>query len=78
MDVTLHTTTKIVELEHDGATVPARVWEGHTASGVPVVAFITRITAERDADLTEFQRDLQQASPPSAEVQAWPMRMLID
>lgn len=74
MIVELHNTTKIVDING----VPARVWEGHTANGVPVVALITRIAAERYADLEEFDRDLEQATPPSPDVAAWPARMVID
>lgn len=79
MKVTLHSTSKVVDLETRlGAIMPARVWEGRTAASVPVVAFITRIAAEREADLTEFQAELQEYQPPTATVQSWPARMLID
>lgn len=76
MIVHLHNTTKIVAING----VPARVWEGHTERGVPVIAFITRIriAVEREADLAEFEAELQEMTPPSADVQAWPARMLID
>jgi len=40
--------------------------------------FITRIAAERDADLAEFERDLQEQAAPSAPVESWPARMVID
>jgi hypothetical protein len=78
MKVTLTNTSKIVELELRGSVLPARVWEGHTEAGVPVIAFITRIAAERDQDLAEFERDLHEVAPPSAVVQAWPVRMMLD
>lgn len=78
MKVELHNTTKIVELSTPTGTVPARVWEGHTNDGIPVIAFITRIAAERDRDLAEFERDLQEMSPPSPDVAVWPARMVID
>lgn len=78
MKVELHNTTKIVQLATATGTVPARVWEGHTEAGVPVVAFITRIAVQRDSDLAEFERDLEEQTPPSPDVAAWPARMLID
>lgn len=77
MKVTLHSTTKIVELDNNGAIMPARVWEGHTEGGIPVIAFITRIAAERTEDLAEFERDLAEQAVPSAAVQAWPLRMIL-
>ena len=79
MKVNLHSTSKIVQLDTaSGASMPARVWEGQTENGVPVIAFITRIAAERDADPTEFEAELQQHEPPTPAVQQWPLRMLID
>jgi len=79
MKVELTSTTKIVELQIgvDGPAVPARVWEGVTAAGVPVFAFITRVAAERTQDLTEFERDLQEHAPPSPEADHWPSRMIL-
>lgn len=77
MEVTLHSTTKTVELDNNGSIMPARVWEGHTADGIAVIAFITRIAVKHDADLTEFQRDLAEQRTPSADVQAWPNRMIL-
>lgn len=74
MKMTIHNTSKIVQVNG----VPARVWEGHTEAGIPVIAFVTRIAAERERDLAEFDRDLSEVSPPSPDVAAWPARMLID
>ena len=79
MKITLRNTSRTVELvTRAGGSMPARVWEGTTEAGIPVIAFITRIAAERDADLAEFEADLQEVSPPSPDVAAWPARMLID
>jgi len=74
MIVHLHNTTKIVDIND----VPARVWEGHTDGGVPVIAFITRLAADHGADLAEFTAELQEMSPPNFAVQSWPARMFID
>lgn len=78
MKVQLHNTTKIVQLVTPDGDVPARVWEGHTENGIPVIALITRIAAERTEDLAEFESDLQEMTPPSPDAEAWPARMLID
>lgn len=80
MIVTLTSTTKVVTIDtRDGASVPARVWEGVTAGGIPVIAFITRIAVEHDQDATEFEADLREHPPPAnPDVAAWPARMLID
>jgi hypothetical protein len=77
MKVTLESTTKIVTLTIDGATVPARVWEGETAHGVACHAFITRIAVDRHDDAAEFQQDLQEHRAPSAVIDAIPIRLVI-
>jgi len=77
MDVVLTSTSKIVEFELDGVRFPARIWEGHTAKGVPVIAWVTSIAAEREQDRSEFARDLQERRAPSPAAAAFPMRMLL-
>jgi hypothetical protein len=77
MKVTLESTDKIVELCLNYQLMPARVWEGETASGVKVHAYITRIACDPAADVTEFERDLQAHRPPSAAVAALPIRLLL-
>lgn len=74
MKVTVESTPKIVEING----VPARVWQDQTEGGIPVIAFLTRIAAERDQDLAEFEADLQEHAQPVFDVQQWPDRMLID
>lgn len=71
--VTLESTSKIVEVNG----VPCRIWEGHTESGIAVHAFITRIGCPKDADGSEFERELQICRPPSADVQAYPARIIL-
>lgn len=55
MKVTLESTGQVVVVM-DGAL--ARVWAGRTASGIPVTALIVGIGVDRDADTTEFDREL--------------------
>ena len=79
MKVTLESTTKIVGLRPEGSdvTVPARVWEGTTESGIPVHAYITRIGVDRGEDASQFERELQECRVPSAEVEAIPVRLVL-
>lgn len=77
MKVTLESTDKIVELVLNYQTFPARIWEGETAHGVKVHAYITRIACARDADALEFERDLQECRPASAGVAAIPLRLIL-
>lgn len=74
MTLTLHNTTKLITLNG----LPCRVWEGKTAAGVEVFAYITRVQVRRDADLTEFERELTEQRPPSVEADAViPLRMIL-
>ena len=73
MEITLHNTTKTVTING----VPGRIWEGHTASGIPIHAFITRIAVPDGHDPEEFLRELESARSPSPDVQAIPLRLLI-
>jgi len=84
MQVELTSTSKVVTFEIDGAAVPARIWEGRSERGLPVMAFITRITPARPheqltpGDLAELEHDLAEQQPPSAVAAAIPMRMFLD
>lgn len=77
MKMTVQSTAKIVDVNG----VPARVWEGKSEKGTPVIVFVTRIAVREDAGdeaLAEFAAELQEHAPPTAAVDAWPARMLID
>ncbi len=82
MKITLESTTKIVDLFIDGAKVPARIWEGVTETGTPVHAFITRIAPTIPLPLSdqvekEFGLQLQECRPPSAVIEAIPLRLIL-
>jgi hypothetical protein len=73
MKVTIESTSKLVEVNG----VPARVWEGVTASGIPVQCFVTRVAIHPDHDQAQFEQELAQCRAPSAEAEAIPMRMIL-
>jgi hypothetical protein len=78
MEITLHPTTRIVDVETPTGVVPARVWEGRTASGIQVVACITRIAVHKDQDHAEFERELAEQRPPGPHaLQAFPARLVL-
>lgn len=84
MKVTIESTSKIVTLILDGREVPARVWQGHTESGIPVQCFVTRIAPEiskgdpRIDELTaEFERDLKRQADPRPSLDPIPLRLII-
>lgn len=73
MKIEIESTTKIVQLNG----VPARIWTGKTASGIPVHCYVTRIAVQKDLDASEFERELQEHKPPSPEVEVIPLRMIL-
>lgn len=73
MKITIESTTKFVTVNG----VPARIWEGVTEGGVGVTCFITRIAANKDADLAQFEKELLECRMPSREAEAWPVRMIL-
>jgi hypothetical protein len=71
MKMQIESTTKIVTFNG----LPARVWEGKTAKGVPVIVFVTRVAVDKAHDASELDAELEEHAPPSAELQSWPSRM---
>jgi hypothetical protein len=82
MKVTLESTESIVHVQTRSGVVPARVWEGTTEGGIPVVALVTRIVpaVENPSDdvCKEFANDLSECRPPTPIVDAiFPARLLL-
>jgi hypothetical protein len=83
MKITVESTSKLVELQIGQAIVPARIWEGHTADGVPVHCYITRICPSIPIpELTpgveeKFARDLFEQTAPTAVAREIPLRLIL-
>jgi len=75
--ITLTSTTKLVRFQMDGAEVPARIWEGHTDSGVAIHAYVTRIAVAEGLDTSQFERELQSCEKPTAAIEAIPLRLIL-
>jgi len=77
MQVTLESTTKIVELIINDVAVPARIWEGVTAKGIKCHAYITRIAVHKEDDAGEFAADLREhRAPRNPDVGVIPSRLV--
>ncbi len=72
MKITIESTNRILQIKTDSGDVPARLWEGTTASGVKVECLITRIAARDNQDLSQFERELTEHRPPQYDQSAWP------
>jgi hypothetical protein len=60
MNITLTSTSEIVMING----VPARIWQGHTDSGIELHAFITRIAVHEDLAMEQFDQELKATTPP--------------
>lgn len=76
MQIEIHSTDVKVTILHNGAEVPARVWEGYTATGIKVSCLVARIAAKDTENLSQFERELQEVHAPSV-MQAFPLRMIL-
>lgn len=63
MKILIRNTDEVVTVEGGGR---ARVWTGHTDSGIPVIALVARLAVERGEDQTRFEQELRVAEPPAA------------
>jgi hypothetical protein len=69
MIITLEATKKVVEYQG----IEVRVWEGRTASGIEVHAFIPRIKVPDTSRLRDVINELQHAKDPSPLVKELPI-----
>ena len=77
MQVTMRSTSKIVEMMVPGESAPARLWEGVTANGIPFYAFICRVAVLRSDDTAEFEKELRETYAPSAVAETFPARFIL-
>ena len=77
MKITIEHTEKIVYL----GKVPARIWEGHSEGGAPVLCFITLISPQtHDPEVNaQFERELREVLPASAAAdRCYDLRYFLD
>jgi hypothetical protein len=77
MRITLESTSRLVGLVVDGAAIPARLWEGHTDRGTPVICWITRIAPAQPEHVERFEAELDPGRTPSPHAQATPARLVL-
>jgi hypothetical protein len=82
MKLTIESTTKMVILETPTGIVPARIWEGHTDTGIPVHCYITRVAVHEDLCknidvVRQFETELVEQRKPSSSLDVIPLRMIL-
>ncbi len=75
MKITIESTARIVALNG----VPARIWEGASETGVPVVCFVTRISPQthEPTALTAFDAEFRECRTPNVDISAIPLRFIL-
>jgi len=73
MKIIIESTTQIVE----ASGVQCRLWEGVTEKGIEVQCLIVRIAASKNADLSQFEAELQEQRAPSPMQMAFPTRLVL-
>ena len=79
MKISIEATTRIVLVKTCEADegIKCRLWEGETEHGVKVEVLIPRIAAKVGQDLSQFEDELQECRPPSADSQCFPLRLIL-
>ncbi len=77
MKITIESTDRIITLVADSGSVPARLWEGTTDSGIKVQVAVTRIAAESGENLEQFEKELLEQRAPTSDSMAFPLRMIL-
>jgi len=80
MRTTITSTSAVTEMkDQQGRTYACRVWEGETEGGVKFTAYIGMVQVAREADNSEFVRDLAESAPPRSDtIRAMDLRLFID
>lgn len=89
MKVTLHSTSKVLEIVPEGyiaggrsnpMPIKARLWEGQTESGVAVHCFMVRIAHDESlppAQQQEFSQQLESHEAPTVTPKAYDLRLFL-
>jgi hypothetical protein len=75
--ITIESTTQMTILVENGQEILCRIWEGETDSGIKVQVLIPRLAAKRGQDLKQFEKELLETRPPSADFSAFPARLIL-
>jgi hypothetical protein len=79
MKAKIASTNHIVTMKDcDGQPFKARVWEGVTEAGIAFTAYIPVVQVKRSVDNAEFEKELSEHQPPSADtMRAIDMRFVL-
>lgn len=68
MKANITSTDVVVEMSDiEGRPHKCRVWEGITETGIPFTAYISTVQVARNADNSQFERELTEHKAPEPE-----------
>ena len=74
MKITIESTEQITEING----VPGRVWQGETATGIPIVCLITFVGVRNGHPTDEFEKELKEHAAPNRDaVEAFDPRLIL-
>jgi len=73
LQITINNTSKIVYVNG----ISSRIWEGKTSSGISVRCLVARIDVMETEDTSQFDRELEEVSAPSAIAESYPLRVVL-
>ena len=73
MKISIESTSRIVIA--DG--IECRIWVGKTEHGIEIECLIPRIAARNGQDLSQFEAELKEHRAPTADMEAFPLRMIL-
>lgn len=73
MKATVESTDQIVTIE---GYATGRVWKGITEGGVAFELLVTRVAVDKDADVSQFERELKEQHAPHVSL-AFPLRLIL-
>ena len=83
IELHLRPTSKLVTLSESGASkgVVGRIWQGQTANGIPVHAYIARVAVSEgrpDHEYVEFEEALEESELMRPEIKELPLKFFVD
>ncbi len=57
--------------------VPVRIWEGKTETGIPMIALIALIAANKDSDCSQFEEELSEVSTARVDMSPLPPGIIV-
>ena len=75
MKARIESTEQLVDIS--ALITQARVWKGTTEGGVEFQLLVIRVAVDKDADTSQFERELEEKHAPAVFPAAFSLRMIL-